>query len=950
MRNFILIWMSISAFSSSLIFSNDAFQEFKIKRKNIFEFTKKPELIDDKNSTTISFTVKDFCDVTIAIENAEGKILRHLASGVLGDKAPEPFKKNSLEQSIIWDNKDDAGKYLDDKASLRIRVSLGLQAEYEKDLYYSPYKRISSLPVMVAAPEGVYVYEGNGRDHLRLFGHDGVYNKTIYPFPASQLKKVEGLNWIKAPDGHSIPNKESLYKQTLLNGGENDNPNNIIGMSGLGATCFAVKNKRIALGFEHLNRLTYEGNTGGFLLKGGKTGFQIKRAGYGGIGAGDQLLGPTSMAFSPDGKTVYLTGYMWQVYFTGTESGSYQGVYKINYETNDDMDVFAGFKTVNDYGSDEAHFAVPTSVDTDKDGKVYVSDFMNNRIQIFEPSGKLLKSLSVNYPAKVLVHQKTGEIYVFSWDMMGIPPELDRKVAYDPKKVPRKAFIFSAYPEMKLKQENEFPLGFGAVREQFIFLMGQNYQVALDSWSEEPTIWVVGKKFIAQDAEMVNGINNIGEKNAKLWELGIRRVQFKNGKWEDIGDFNSNVKKDLVRSTPPAHNIQQLYFNHKNEKLYVGEADSGPTVKAFNDLIEIDPVTANAKIIKLPFNPCDIDFDINGLIYMRTMNVLGRYDMSTWKEVPFDYGEEREKVGDDGSQGGRIAPLVSGIMLPATNAVCYHQGGLSVNVKGDIAVACHNRTENVANPKVYHVKEVGITARYSPIKYPGRFEDSKSVSVHIWDKLGKVKSEDVVKGAPQTDGVFIDKEGNIYMMSAPARLIEGKPIDDGMSSTLIKFKSNSKGRFLTDLDFVAVPLEKAEYPKRPYDLQNLWIENYEWMYGGVGFAGFNAKGAGGGCACWFARFKLDYFARSIVPEPMQFSVGVLDSAGNLILKIGQYGNEDSMGKNSKEPLGGDETGLFHPCFVATHSDRRIFISDIGNEKVISVKLKYTVDEILQFKK
>ena len=201
MRAAIFACLVIVLFSFSSVFSQDPYQEFKVKRKNVFEFTKKPEMKDEKNATTISFAVKDYCDVTVAIESSDGKILRHLASGVLGDNAPEPFKKSSLEQSIFWDNKDDTGKYVDDKANIKIRVSLGLQAEYEKDLYYSPYKRISSLPVLYSAPEGIYVYEGMGRDHLRLFGHDGVYQKSIYPFPASQLKNVKGLNWVKAPDG-----------------------------------------------------------------------------------------------------------------------------------------------------------------------------------------------------------------------------------------------------------------------------------------------------------------------------------------------------------------------------------------------------------------------------------------------------------------------------------------------------------------------------------------------------------------------------------------------------------------------------------------------------------------------------------------------------------------------------------------------------------------------------
>ena len=925
--------------------AEDAFQEFKIKRKDVFEFTKKPILQEEKNSTKILFAVKDFCDVTVAIENLEGKILRHLASGVLGAKAPEPFKKDSLEQSIIWDNKDDTGRYLDDKTSIKVRVSLGLQAEYEKDLYYSAYKRISAAPVMYAASEGVYVYEGMGRDHLRLYGHDGLYVKTIYPFPASQVKNVNGLRWGKAPDGHEIVEKESAYHQTLLTSGDNDSDKDMLGMTGIGATGLAVRDKRIALVFENLNRIATDGSTGGLPLKGPNTSISMSRV----VAGIKQLIGPSSMAFSPDGKILYMTGYMWhQNSYVGGFPGSLQAVLKLNYESNEEMVVFAGVKTVEGFGSDDTHFSVPSSLDTDKSGNVYVSDFANDRVQIFEASGKLLKSLSVKYPAKVLVHQKTGEIYVFSWAVGGLPIELDRKVNYNPAKVPQKVFVFTPYPEMKLKQEDDFPMGPGDI--DFIFSMGQIYQVVLDSWAEEPTIWVVGRNHIVQEGDYRED-NLIGKnlRDPKLLEAGIRRIQLKNGKWETIGSFTANAKKDLLRITPPARNIQQLYFNHQLEKLYVGEADSGPTIKAFTELIEIDPVTNKTNLIKLPFNPQDIDFDINGLIYMRTQNMLGRYEMKTWKEVPFDYGEERSSVGKDGGIGGTSAPLVSGINLPAKGPVCYHQGGLSVNIKGDIAVACHYRTNEVKNEKSVGNK-IAYTSEYRPMQYPGRLESGTSLCVHIWDKLGKLKSEDIVKGAPQTDGIFIDKDDNIFMLATPSRQIEGKPIDDGMSSTLIKFKNGSKGKFLTKEGSVPTPLNPTEFPKRPLDIAGQWVENAEWLYGGVGFAGFSANKAGGGCACWFVRFKLDYFGRSFVPAPMLYEVAVLDSEGNLILKIGKYGNEDSKGKNSKEPLGGDEVGLFHPCFVATHTDRRLFISDIGNENIMSVKLKYAVDEIVLLKK
>lgn len=936
-----LFWLVYFLINQSLI-AEDAFQEFKIKRKNIFEFTNKPEIKGEKNQTTITFAVKDFCDVTIAIENNDGKIVRHLASGVLGTNAPEPFQKNSLEQIIKWDHKNDQGKYIDDLENVKVRVSLGLQAEYEKDLYYSAHKRIAVLPIMCSAPEGIYIFEGMGRDHVRLYGRDGKYEKTIYPFPASQLKNVNGLKWWRAPDGHEVPDKEGMYHNTLLTSGDNDNRNDQKGrQGGLAATGFAVKDKRMALVYENLNRLATDGSTGGYPLKGEETGIKISKGGYGGLGGGSQIVGPSSVAFSPDGKTIYMTGYNWRQR-AGTGSSSIMAVFKMNYETNQPMEVFAGVKSDKEYGDDEKHLSVPTSVDTDKAGNIYVSDFANHRVQVYDPTGKVLKTINTKFPAKVSVHQITGEVYVFSWGIVGLPLEIERKTEFDPNKIQQKITVYTAFPECKQKQEDNF--SFGPTNYGYIFIMGQTYQLTLDSWAENPTFWIVGRKFIPGPEDAFANSDNIPIDLVKLWEGGIRKVQLINGKWQVAFEFNEFAKKDIIRNVPPAWNIQQLYFNTKTEKLYVGEADSGATTKCWMELIEIDPETVKTKIVKLPINPQDMAFDLNGLIYLRTMGVVARFEMDTWKEVPFDYGSEKDRVGGEGGRKGATSPVISGIMVPARNAVCYHQGGMSVNAYGDIAVACHNGLNDSKSAEYPAAELIPATAKYKVPEYPGRLVNTISVCVHVWDKYGKVKSEDVVKGSPQTDGIAIDKDGNIYMLATPPRQIEGKPIDDGMSSAMLKFSNQSKGKFISNNKQIPIPLSDSQKPQRPSEMKGLWVENYDWIYGGCGFGGFN-----GSCACWFVRFKIDYFARTFVPEPMQYDVAVLDSAGNLILKIGKYGNEDSKGKNSKEPLGGDEVGLFHPCFVETHSDRRLFISDIGNENILSVKLKYEVNEIFSLK-
>jgi hypothetical protein len=62
---------------------------------------------------------------------------------------------------------------------------------------------------------------------------------------------------------------------------------------------------------------------------------------------------------------------------------------------------------------------------------------------------------------------------------------------------------------------------------------------------------------------------------------------------------------------PAKHNIQRLIVNPATGKLYVAEADSGPTIKPSNDWLEIDPEAGDSsiRIIKLPFNALEGAFD-----------------------------------------------------------------------------------------------------------------------------------------------------------------------------------------------------------------------------------------------------------------------------------------------------------------------------------------------------
>ncbi len=260
-----------------------------------------------------------------------------------------------------------------------------------------------------------------------------------------------------------------------------------------------------------------------------------------------------------------------------------------------------------------------------------------------------------------------------------------------------------------------------------------------------------------------------------------------------------------------------------------------------------------------------------------------------------------------------------------------------------------DRREANAKDKYFHG---GITKTYKPTQYPGRYGDRV---IHVFDRHGKTLYEDAVPGLTNADGLGIDNQDNLYIMVAASRIIDGKPYFNERTETLVKVKPG-KARLVSPSDRAPVKLSDSEKPDRHPDMRKYamggsWLEGAEWFYGGVGYGG-----QGGSCVCWHARFQLDYFARSFVPETQSFSVAVLDTAGNLILRVGQYGNVDDGkplvaedGPPATRPLGGDEVALFHPAYVGTHTDRRLFITDWGNGRIVSVKLDYAAGKTIDLK-
>jgi hypothetical protein len=945
--------------------SGATLDEWKVKRKPVFAFTRTPSATRDGDRIAIAFAVKDFCDVTVAVEDAEGRIVRHLACGVLGANAPRPFRKDSLEQTVVWDGKDDTGRYVDDKDALTVRVSLGLRPRCERSLLWSPKKRIGNYaPTLCATPEGVYVVEGLGVDHIRLFDHDGNYVRTVYPFPRGKLEEVAGLEWRTYPqDGRRLPVKHGFVQGSLLSSGTSYIDDAEKHRGGEAATTMAVWSPgdgrlgRIALAYYRVNRLATDGSSpraaGKRLpLAGPEVGIE-KRLHRTGSWGGLRTIGPSSAAFSPDGRFLYLTGHTYAQTYP-RNAGCWHGVYRLDYASDAKPEVFLGEMTEKGYGTDHEHFMVPTSVDTDAKGRVYVSDFMNDRVQVFSPAGKYLKTLATEKPAKVLVHRRTGEVFVFSWPAKGVSNEVHRKAGekINWRKFQNKLTRYASF-ERGMKRLDGYPLPSGRVDRGGMVSFGTLMHVAIDSWTERPRLWVVGHKHAVTAAEVSywGQGTSVREQEDRWAGTGVRIFELRGEKWELVRDFAADVRRKIVRVKPPAFSRQRLYFNRSDGKLYVAE-DSG-FGKSFNAILQVDPGTGKVRTVPLPFDAEDLCFDVHGRAYLRTDTLVVRYDSGTWREVPWDYGEEHPNVYFSSIGGGKHTAVVSGLPTPGRRPVCWHQGGMGINALGQLAVSCCSR----AKPRE---REVGVKARvtleggkaYTPTLYPGR---TRWQEIHVWDKHGKLIHEDAVWGLGILGGTEIDRAGDLYVLADSTRAIGGKQYLNEMTGTVMKFRPG-KGKVLS-AGRAVIPLPASGRPDRPPDVRggrtgSAWVEGVDWMYGAAGWFGFNTARAGGGCDCWHSRFCLDLFARSFVPEVERYRVAVLDAAGNLILRVGQYGNVDDGVPLAPDPeatvrdrsIGGGEVALFHAAYVGTHTDRRLFIHDAGNGRIVGVRLDYHATE------
>jgi len=928
-KKFIVVFL----FSFIYCIGSDSMGEYKVKREMEFSFVSKPVLEKSGEGFNISFEVKSFCDVTIVIEEeGTGKIFRHLISGVLGANAPEPFQKNSKSQKIYFDGKNDKGEYLKDFTTAKVRVSLGLNPVFEKSLFDIPKRRHGSERQLFSpVEEGVIVYDGgNNHDFVKLFSHTGEYVRTIYPFPADKIKEVKGLKWRDAPDGSGkFPVKTNFLQTSFLETGSNFAMSSRIqsnagtahyGMYGKAASFLSANKNNVVVGMGYLARIGTDGGQSVADLMGPEVGHKIKDS-----KGNDVLIQPFSAAISPDSKKVYFTGYHVCRYgsasnnlVTNTGWRTYHHVYEMDLISNEPPKLFLG--DPDKTGTDSNSFNMPIYVYVDENNRVYVCDYLNQRIQVYDQNKKLLKSIAVDYPAFVTVLPKSKEVVVISHLITNNEFQLGKVPV---KTLPVKYFNLGTFENMKVGPAILLPQEYEVNLAPYVY-NGTGFELGLcvTDWGGETRLWVSREK--VNDFHAKGGDKR--QQNIKIWKLDKQKFELER-------NFEAEIDKLVANVKIAPYSRQRMHVNPATGDLYMTVPFTGFTGKSFKELYKIKQETGAVSTVDLHFDAEDYCFDPNGLLYLKSQDIVGRYHLETMKEIPWDYGIEI-KTWTSTSSDRKEGILLSGLLVPTYAG--WHQGGIFIGVNGNIVIS---------GP---YEPEPGAEVRFKPEYYPGRPGMSKMDNlIHLFDRHGKLVKIDAVPGLKDNYGIGLDQQNNIYMMNGLTRVNGGKLYPNIWTGTVMKFPLNGAKLIYKGDKPTPIPLPPAEEPKRPFDLKSMWAENASWFFGGVGYMG---KNSGVGCACWNSRMAFDYLNRSFAPELERYSVAVLDSNGNLITRIGKYGNHDSLGPKSLKPVGGDEVTMVHGAYLATMSDRFLYIADISNDRIVEVKLNYHVNEFSSFPK
>ncbi|MEX0700711.1 MAG: hypothetical protein WD069_01305 [Planctomycetales bacterium] len=386
-------------------------------------FSTPPKVATAGGKTTLSFTLAAPGDVEVAVLDAKGKVVRHLAAGVLGGKNPPPSPlKAGLAQSLEWDGKDDSGQAAGG-GPFRVRVRAGMGIEFGRMIGGDPHTGSithgrnmhnglavddqGNLYVKIMSSVGSHGNSGWWPWHVRQFDRAGKYVRTLLPHsPTTDPAKASGMELLSLPGGEFAPALQNSLYPVFYNFG-NDMGNRITN----GRLLFIHGGDR-----RELNLFAIDGSN------------QVKTVpmwpGRRDVAIPKWLQ--IQVALSPDGKTAYLSNA------AGTP---YDGKKPEDIDPNWPQGRIYRLDLTKEGSSAETFFDLPLSpydpkkhwmpsawdmktaaagIDVDAQGNVLVGDLYDQKLYKISPAGKQLAAAPLPWPDRVVASRKGDHVYVVS--------------------------------------------------------------------------------------------------------------------------------------------------------------------------------------------------------------------------------------------------------------------------------------------------------------------------------------------------------------------------------------------------------------------------------------------------------------------------------------------------------------------------------------------------------
>jgi hypothetical protein len=385
-------------------------------------FASPPRAERGPDGVAVSFALGRAADVEVAVLDAQGKPVRHLAAGVLGGKNPPPAPlRPGLEQRLVWDGMDDLGRPAAG-GPFKVRVRAGMKVEFGRLIGGSPYTGgVVQMPYR--APVNGLVVDADGKLfvkmmsavgshgnsgmwpwHFRQFDRKGEYLRTLLPYPPSTApERASGYELLKTADGRFTPSlKTSLYPVFAALGNE------IVPRLVDGQAVFVQSEER------RLNLLALDGSNRLRTVPMWPAKSKVKCPVWLDI----------QVAFSPDGRTAYYSNVAGSAY-DGKKPADIdpewpQGrVYRHDL-SKPDAEPAPFFDLALPPGAD---YWMPSAwdkktaaagIDVDARGHVFVCDLVNQELVEVGPDGKRLGAVQVPWPDKVVAARKSAARYVVS--------------------------------------------------------------------------------------------------------------------------------------------------------------------------------------------------------------------------------------------------------------------------------------------------------------------------------------------------------------------------------------------------------------------------------------------------------------------------------------------------------------------------------------------------------